>query len=191
MIPSFAEVAVSLRGAVHLVRRDAGGMRWLNLTVAGFWHSFFAAVIVLPFYLGLVRLDRALAPAAEDAVDAGREGWIGASFVGYVAAWVATPLVLLALAKLLDRTRTYAAMVIASNWVSVPEFAIMALASLLAMAMPPLAGLLLFGGLAVVLMIDYFVARTAFQVAPAQAVAVVAVTFLTTVVVDLLLGPGA
>jgi hypothetical protein len=190
-MPSFAEVASSLYGAWCLVKRDSDGMRWFNLSVTGFWRSFFAAAIILPFYVGFAWLDATKrAEEAEQAAAPVDEAWLTPALVGYVAAWVATPLVLLALAKLLDRTRAYAAMVIASNWVAVPEFAILAAASLLALAVPALAGILLIGGLAAVLMIDYFVARIAFQVGPGQAVAVVAVTFLTTLVIDFVLGPG-
>lgn len=190
-MPSTAEVASALYGAWCLIKRDSTGMRWFNLTVAGFWRSFFAAAIILPFYVGFAWLDATARPEeAEGAAAAAREAWLGPALVGYVAAWAATPLVLLALAKLLDRTRTYGAMVIASNWVAVPEFAILAFASLAALAIPPLAGIFLLGALAAVLMIDYSVARIAFQVGPGQAVAVVAVTFLTTLVIDLGLGPA-
>ena len=49
-IPSRPEIANALNGTWMLVKRDRGGVSWLDGSVDGFWKSFFAAVLLAPFY---------------------------------------------------------------------------------------------------------------------------------------------
>ncbi len=178
MIPGRHEILSAMQGAWLLVRRQEDGMRWFNLTVAGFWRSFFAAVLILPLYLPftLIEADTSEAPAGRHLA------W---ELVGYVLVWVCWPLALLALCWLLRRTRRFAAMVIASNWVAVPQFAILAGAQLLALAAPPLALLVVIAAFVFLLTVDYFVARTALDISPAPAIGVVIVTQLLVAVIKL------
>ena len=48
MIPSPLEIAYGIYGAWRLARLDVTGMEVFDRTVAGFWKSFFAAVLVAP-----------------------------------------------------------------------------------------------------------------------------------------------
>lgn len=183
MFPDRAEILSSVYGAWLLVRRREDGMRWLNLTVEGFWRSFFAAVLILPLYVPF-----SLIEAGMREVPAGP--YLARELVGYVLVWVCWPLALLALCWLLARTRRFAAMVIASNWVSVPEFAILAGAHLLALALPPFALIAVVAAIAFVLAIEYFVARTALAVGPAPAIGVVTVNLLLVMMLNLFTGPA-
>ena len=47
-MPDRQEVLSALYGAYRLAWFDVSGMTFLNLTVEGFWRSFFAAVLVAP-----------------------------------------------------------------------------------------------------------------------------------------------
>ncbi len=42
------EIARGIRGAVLLARFDARGMEYFDLSVEGFWDSFFGAVLAAP-----------------------------------------------------------------------------------------------------------------------------------------------
>jgi hypothetical protein len=182
MIPDRKEILSSLQGAWLLVRRQEDGMRWLNLTAQGFWRSFFAAVLILPLYVPFSLIEAGLR-----GVPSGR--YLARELAGYVLVWVCWPLALLALCWLLARTRRFAAMVIASNWVSVPEFAILAGAHLIALAVPPLALIAILAAIAFVLTIEYFVARTALDIGPAPAVGVVTVNLLVVMMLNLFTSP--
>ena len=50
MIPTAGETLRALYGAYRLARLDAGGMAYFDSSIGGFWRSFFAAVLVVPFY---------------------------------------------------------------------------------------------------------------------------------------------
>jgi len=50
-VPSAREMMYALYGAYRLARFDAGGMRYFDASIDGFWRSFFAAVLIAPFYL--------------------------------------------------------------------------------------------------------------------------------------------
>jgi hypothetical protein len=121
------EILSALTGAFRLVRRDADGMNLFNLSVVGFWRSFIAALIVLPIYIPLNVME-----ARRAGLDVSNHIWH--EITGYGLIWVVHPIVVLLLAYLLQRTNRYAAFVIASNWVSVPQFAILVAAHLVATA---------------------------------------------------------
>ena len=54
MTPPREEIVSSLEGAWGLARRDPAALQRFNLSVDGFWNSFYAAVICAPGYLLLV-----------------------------------------------------------------------------------------------------------------------------------------
>ena len=183
MIPDRREILASLYGAWRLVIRDAGGMRWLNLSVAGFWRSFFAVVLVLP----LVMVVQSLPPADPD-VEAPS---LAALLAETVAAWVIRPFLLLGFALVLRRGNRFAALMIAWNWVSVPETALFSLVVLVIFVAPGLGGILLVLSVAAILAIDYFVTRTALDVSGGAAFAVVLAMFLASLVLQLMIfAPG-
>jgi len=122
-MPSKREVAAALYGAWRLLRFDPQGFVWFDLTIDGFWRSFFAAVLVAPAYLILVALDLT-----------GREGPIDgvwATFVltlGYGAEWIAFPIAAIFITRLLGLTEGYVPLIVAGNWIGVPQSALVALA---------------------------------------------------------------
>jgi len=115
VIPDRAEIIRSLTGAIRLARLDAGGMALFNVTLAGFWRSFFAAVLVAPVYLVLIALnpspgDQAIAFE----IKAVRE------VVFYAAGWAIFPVIMIPIARFLDLGPRYVGYIIAYNWAQVP-----------------------------------------------------------------------
>ncbi len=177
MIPSVQEILSSLYGAWRLVLRDAEGMRWLTLTVPGFWNSFFGMVLILP----IVLMVAALPGAGEEVLEIS----YGMLAFETVVAWTMRPFILLGLCYLLSRTQRFVALMIAWNWVSVMQTVIFTIAAMLIAVIPGISGLLFLVVLAVMLLIDYFVARTALDVPGGAATAVVIVMLLASLMLEL------
>jgi hypothetical protein len=138
---------------------DVSGMTYFNLTVEGFWRSFFAAVLVAPAYAILVGIQ--LSAEAEDfsiALVFLTEG------IGYVLAWCAFPLISLVLTRLLGLDRNYVALIVAHNWSAVLQTAAFVVVVLLGVILPQAFGTLLVTlTTGAILVYQWFVIRTALQ----------------------------
>jgi hypothetical protein len=158
-MPDRAEVLGALYGAYRLAWFDASGMTYFNLTVEGFWRSFFAAVLVAPAYAILVGLQ--LSTGTEDfniALVFLSEG------IGYVLAWCAFPIVALLLTRMLGLDRNYVALIVAHNWSAVPQTAAFVAVVLLGAILPEaLSTLLVTLTTGAILVYQWFVIRTALQ----------------------------
>ena len=109
-MPGWPEISSSLYGAWRLARGDRGGMNFLNLSVEGFWRSFFAAVLALPPYIIILLVQRA--SMEEDMT------W-AADMVSYVLGWMLWPLASLLLSRFMGLTQNYIPYLIAYNWANV------------------------------------------------------------------------
>ena len=158
-MPDREEVLSALYGAYRLAWLDVSGMTYFNLTVEGFWRSFFAAVLVAPAYAILVGLQ--LSAEAEDfniALVFLTEG------IGYVLAWCAFPLASLVLTRLLGLDRNYVALIVAHNWSAVLQTAAFVAVVLLGVILPQALGTLLVTlTTGAILVYQWFVIRTALQ----------------------------
>ncbi len=177
MSPS--EIRRSLQGALELFRGRAEGLQCFDFSVAGFWRSFAAMLLVAPLY------------ALEVAVDSHEGAQAGAGFfalkaLAYVVDWILFPVLIAALAKPLDIGRFYVPYIVAYNWSSVVIAALFAPATLLASA-----GLLGRGPAAVIgLMLTviaaryrFTIARTALQARPATALGLVLLELLLSILI--------
>jgi hypothetical protein len=158
-MPDREEVLSGLYGAYRLAYFDAAGMAHFNLTVEGFWRSFFAAVLVAPAYAILVGMQ--LAASAEEfnfALLLLTEG------IGYVLAWCAFPLVAIVLTRLLGLDRNYVALIVAVNWSSVLQTGAFLAVVLLGVIMPQGLGTFLVTLTTLAILIyQWFVIRTSLQ----------------------------
>ncbi len=178
MIPDQQEIGRSLAGALRLARLDAAGMGEFNLTIEGFWRSFFAAAIVAPGYALLVAQKLVAWPGYVDPalavlIEAG----------AYVLSWVAFPLAAVFLTTMLGLSRHYVPLIVAANWAEVLQFAVFLVMSVLTLALPPgLRGPVVVAVIGAILFYEWFVARTALATTGGVAAGIV--------LVDLLLGIG-
>ena len=181
MIPDQAEVLRSLYGAWRLARMDISGMQHFNLSVEGFWRSFFAAIIVAPGYALLVvqrMLDR------EDGYDPGST--VIVESIAYLAAWAAFPLVAVVLTQLLGLGRHYVELIIAVNWAAVLQVAAFLAAVALGFLLPEGIGALLLAIVTVALMLyQWFVMRTALRTTGGIALVLVLIDLLLSTVINL------
>jgi hypothetical protein len=170
-MPSQREVLAALYGAWRLMRFDASGMNWFDLTLDGFWRSFFAAVPVAPFFALLIYLDPFRAAETTDSGTA-----ILLTAVVYAIGWAIVPVVAIFLTRLLGLTPGYVPLVVAYNWTSVPQIvlqAMVALISELGLLPQGLAGILLFAAVVYILVYEWFVVRTALETTTATAIGIV------------------
>lgn len=165
---STRETAVSLFGAWRLARLDPRGMSFFNATEAGFWHSFFAAVICAPAYALVVALDY-----SQMAVSASDTRIISVHAIAYVINWTAFPLAMASAVRWLGREQLYLRYIVAFNWAKVLETLIFLPAKALAATGVP--WLTLLPGLTAFIVFGYqwYVARTALMISGSHAMAVI------------------
>ena len=187
MIPDRAEIYSSIYGAWRLARLYPSGMRFFSLTIEGFWRSFFAAVIVAPIYI-YIRLIRPTAPVVEGAppADPG-PGLVVVDIGAYVVGWVAFPVLMILLARLLNVRGQYVSFIVAYNWANVVQWALFGVAATIAVALGAETGLgvvLNLAALAAVLFYQWFIARTALMTSAYVAAGIVAIDVLLGLIIN-------
>lgn len=180
-MPDIAYLTRSIYGAWRLARLDRAGMTLFELSIPGFWRSFFAAVVVAPFYLALIFL------RFEQEADLGAVvellPFVVVKLIAYAVSWVAFPLAMLAITRLLSLGAAYIPYIIAYNWSAVIQIAVLLLAALIQASglLPEALGAALIIVVPIaILFYLWFIARVALQTT--------ALTAAGVVVLDLLLG---
>jgi hypothetical protein len=168
---STREAVFALYGAWRLARLDGAAMRFFVTTLDGFWNSFYAALFVAPFYVVLLAVEY-----SSGMVRVGVPRFALVEAIAYVISWVAFPLVMVGISRLLDREARYLGFIVAYNWAAVLQNAFFLPLVMLAIAgaLPDgLAdGLVLVAHAAIMLYI-WFITRTALAVASMAAVGIV------------------
>lgn len=171
LVPDRREILAALYGVWRLMRLDQGGMNWFNLTIEGFWRSFFAAVPVAPFFALLIYLDLSAQPETINV------GWAATvSMVVYGLSWALVPVVAIGVTKMLDLSPGYVPLVVAYNWVSLPQILLQTLVSLIGttgLVPEGLSGFLMIVAVVYILVLEWFVVRTALQTTTATAIGIV------------------
>ena len=81
-MPPAHDIAAALYGAYRLARYDVSGHKYFDVSNAGFWRSFFAAVLIAPFYFVLLNLQFA------EFSDVPAIRFFALESIAYVIAWV-------------------------------------------------------------------------------------------------------
>lgn len=171
-----AEVIRAIFGAYRLAHFDATGLAYFNNTVEGFWRSFIAAALAAPAMAILIRIDWGLAAQAGQPLTNGLGHAVLVEILAYVIGWTALPLAMHAICEYAGWRDRYIGYIVALNWVSLFEIAI-----LLPVSAASVSGLLP-DGLAVLVQIvvygyfiglEIFVARRALAIGIPPAIAVV------------------
>jgi uncharacterized membrane protein YhaH (DUF805 family) len=128
------ELVLSLVGTLRLVRRSPDALAWFNATLPGFWRSFSVAAMVAPLYV----LATIFWPDAPSAVHADPLRLFLLKAIAYVIGWVAYPLAMVTVLRLIDRDRHYFRYMVAYNWLQLPkEAAYFLVAALYAVGLMP------------------------------------------------------
>ena len=179
---SLSEVFRALYGAYRLARLDPGGLRYFDITDRGFWRSFFAAGLVAPLYLILLLIRHSNLP---ESIALFR--FIALESIAYVIAWVAFPLLMASLTRMLDCDKFYIRFIVAYNWAAVLQnflyipIAILAAAGILSIPLSNTLGLI---ALALIVVYVWFVTRIALEVAAGMAAGIVGLDFMLNVFIN-------
>ena len=173
LIPSRAEIARSLTGAWRLLLLDPGAMRWFDISLGGFWRSFFAALLVAPLYV----LRGLLEPAAIE-VEAAGVGHAVGQVLAYVLAWAAFPVAMIFIARFLDLRSAYVGFIVALNWARVLQAVLLVAVSGAAAVAGAASDFLMVTAIGVVLAYQWVVTRTALSTTGPVAAALVIIDAL-------------
>ena len=118
-MPSGAEIGRYMTGIVEMARGERRGLSYLDLTVRGFWRSFWVILYNLPAQGYFWLLDRSRILEANPEQTAGAVFFIR-SFVNEIAALIAALVVIGLIARPLGMSDRFVQWVIAANWLSLP-----------------------------------------------------------------------
>jgi len=181
-VPSARDILTALYGTYRLARLDAAGMDYFDQSPAGFWRSFFAAVLIAPLYILLLSLRY-----SGMAEQASFFNFISIELIAYVIAWVAFPLLMASLVKNLDRESNYIRFIVTYNWAAVLQnalylpIAILATAGLMDDATANALGLT---ALILIVFYTWFITRTALDIPGGMAAGIVGVDFLLSILIN-------
>jgi hypothetical protein len=171
-----SETLRALRGAWRLAAGDRTALALFDDSVGGFWRSFRAALIIAPAQALLLALKYAGEPPAA--------GWpriAAVELIAYAMSWLAFPVAMELVCRLLDRERAWRGYIVVYNWAAVLQIAVFVPAVLLAAALPgALTSLLLLVIWLAVMIYTWLIARIALAVHPLSAAAIVVLDFALT-----------
>lgn len=185
-MPTLHEIVTSLYGACRLARLDPGGMSYFDTSIRGVWRSFFAAVLIAPFYavLLLIRL-------SGDGGDVNLLQFGLAEGVAYVLSWVAYPVVMVTLTQIMGCWQRFPGYLVAYNWSMVLQNALFLPIGILGAtgALPAdAANFLWLIALVAVVVYLWFIARAALDLPPFTCAGIVildiALSFLISATAD-------
>lgn len=192
--PVWHEIDRGIRGALRLARRDPDAMASFDLSIAGFYRSFLAALVTAPAYLlqAAGSLSQGPWPSSPDGPVSGF--YLGFSeALSYAIGWLVFPLAAIPLTRLTGLTARYVPLVVASNWAGVVQALALMFIQLIGEQVGGQGGaVLLLGGVVLVIAYEWHVLRMALQ-APGLTVtgfvlADILLTVLVSQVLQLLLG---
>lgn len=171
-MPRLVEILQALYGAWRLARLDRQAMHYFDLSHRGVWRSFWAAPLCYPGFLVLLYLRLDDATLAQS----GLGHIVLVETIGYVIAWAAFPLVILAFCRWLGREDRGFEFVTAYNWSQAIQTAFFVLVALLGVLLPAtLAPDLDLASYVAVLGYEWFIALVAIGAGGGIAAAVVAI----------------
>jgi hypothetical protein len=177
-----AEIGPAFYGAWRLARFDVNGMRYFDSSIEGFWRSFQVAVLVAPLMVALVALD-----LSGMRVEAGWFRIVAGETIAYVISWVAFPLAAFYIVRLVDREDRYLGFIVAYNWSTLIQIAVLLPAAALSHrgVLPAgLGGVIALGSQIALLVYEWFIVRTALNLASIAAAGIVLIDVIISVLIN-------
>jgi hypothetical protein len=114
-------VYYSLFGAWRLMRFDPKGLDWIDQTESGFWRSFLAALVGLPFFLALSGLERDLRGSQAFGIFAPLEKldldhYLLLQTLDYIAIWPIFAMVMILYSRWLKMSDRFVPLIVGYNW---------------------------------------------------------------------------
>ena len=175
------EIVCGLYGAFRLACLDRGGSNYFDQSPEGFWRSFFAAVLVLPFFVILIALRFGEPGLTQNSVR-----YFSIEMTSYVISWVAFPLAILPVTRLLDREQNFLGFIVAYNWTSVLQSALylpIAMLTITQVIPAPYASVISTVAIGFVVVYSWFVARVVLDVTVGAAIAIVGMDLILSLMI--------
>ena len=180
-LPLGEEVRRSVYGALLLAKREPRGMEWFNLTLDGFWRSFYALALVYPGFVVLALCERSLMAQPPEL-----QRYLALQTAVYVAQGIAFPVAMIFLARLLRLSATYVPFIIAYNWSNVwVTLLLMPALLLLALGGGQIGGLLNIVASAATVYYRWYVTRTALGTTSMTALGLVVIDVILSILISL------
>ncbi|MFP6696908.1 MAG: hypothetical protein VCF08_08385 [Alphaproteobacteria bacterium] len=187
------EVTRSIHGAWRVARMDPDALDYFDLTIDGFWRSFAALLVVAPFYIIFLILNYGNQTGLELPTGpvVSTEFYVAVKLVAYIIGWLAFPLIMVPISRLLDLSQNYVPYIIVWNWSNVLVMAVILPTVLL---FPPAAQtaaaakMVLMGAQIAMLFYGYLVARAGLRCKIFTAVGVVVLDLLLSLLLSLMAG---
>ena len=176
------ESARALYGAYRLACLDASGMDYVRNTPGAFWRSFNAAIIIAPFYAGLLLMRYGMGEVSTPPLR-----FISIEVISYIIAWVAFPVVMDLLITVMDRREKYIRFIIAYNWAAVLQnllYLPLAMLSVNGVLPPGSGGFFGFIILLLIIVYTWFIIKTALDVSGGRAASIVAIDFALSLLIN-------
>lgn len=127
-----AYVREQLKVALRFARFEQQSVRDFDQTIEGFFRSFLGIILCAPFYLLIMIADRRIvanAPLEMPGIEIPPQPPMNLAFIvlesmNYLANWIAFPLAMIFLTRILDVGPRYVPFIVAYNWTSCVIFAL-------------------------------------------------------------------
>ncbi len=183
-MPSYRDIVYGIYGAWRLARLDKGAMSYFDRTPAGFWKSFFAAVIVAPGFAIIIGYE-----LAQVDLEAGVPRIFVVELLAYVLGWAAFPVIVHQICEAIGKREAYIGYIVAFNWSKVIQIAVF-LPSIGLIALGALPGdsgsLLRWVVSLLILSYQWFITRTALGVTAMGAIGFVVLDFMIDLIVHMI-----
>ena len=169
------ETTRALYGAYRLACFDSSGLDYFRNTRGAFWRSFNAALIIAPFYVGLLLMRYEMGEISTTVFY-----FMSVEIISYIISWVAFPVVVDLLITTMDRREKYIRYIIAYNWAAVLQnllYLPMAMLSVNGIFSSSSAGLLGLIILVFFMVYTWFITKTALNIPSGRAATIVAIDF--------------
>ena len=183
-MPSYRDIVYGIYGAFRLARLDKGAMSYFERTPAGFWKSFFAAIIVAPGFVIIIAYE-----LSQVEIEAGALRIFMVETLAYLLGWIAFPVIVHQICEVIGKREAYIGYIVAFNWSKVIQMAVFLPAmGLIALgALPGDSGWLLRWMVSItILFYEWFVTRTALAVTAAGAVGFVVLDFVIDLIIHMI-----
>ncbi len=175
------ETARALYGAYRFALLDSSGLSYFRNTKGAFWRSFNAALIIAPFYAGLLVMRYNVGEISTSATR-----FIYVETIFYIISWLAFPVVVDFLVTAIKRRKEYIRFIIAYNWAAVLQNLIylpIAILSVNGIFSPISAGFLGLGILVFFVIYTWFVTKTTLKIPGKLAASIVAIDFALSILI--------
>lgn len=183
-MPSYRDIVYGIYGALRLARLDSGAMSYFERTPAGFWKSFFAAVIVAPGFAIIIAYELG---QSEIELEAGALRLLLVQTLTYVLGWAAFPVIVHQICEATGKRDAYIGYIVAFNWSKVIQMAVLLPSiGLIALGAPGGGWLLRLAVSFLILFYEWFITRTALGVTAMGAVGFVALDIMIDLIIHMI-----